>query len=300
MKWEHVVQDKKIRNIGKIVVLLSACASLPLQAEDSMPELHSGLEKLNRKAFAFNDTVDRYTLKPLARAYQKVTPKVVDSSITHFFANLRDPWTGFNALLQGKPVQAGSDMARFLLNSTVGVAGFLEVAAHLGLPKHNEDLGQTLGVWGVPSGPYVVLPLMGPSTVRDTPTMIVDRLAEPSSWAVDKPTGWAMTLTDGIDRRADLLAMERAIEGDRYLFIRDAWMQQREFMVRDGVIEEHDDFLDDVPVDDVPVDEAASDAAATTDAAAEQGEGAVNAAGNETSDVDASSQSDVGEVQTGY
>src|SRR5690606_35140043 len=128
----------------------------------------------NRSVYRFNDTVDRYALKPVAQAYQRFVPEPLQLVVTSFFANLDDLYTGANNLLQAKPRHALVDVSRFVVNSTLGFAGFADVASEIGLPKHQEDFGQTLGRWGVPSGPYLVLPFLGPSTFRDAPGRAVD------------------------------------------------------------------------------------------------------------------------------
>lgn len=199
-------------------------------------------EPVNRAVFRFNDTVDRFTLKPVARAYDAVVPEPVNAGVSNFFANLEEPKNLVNDVLQGKFHDAGVDTARFLFNSTLGLGGIFDVATRMGLRRNDEDLGQTLGSYGVPSGPYVVLPLLGPSTLRDGMVRIPESVAGytyPDQ--VDHvPTRNSAFATDMIDTRAGLLGQERLIRGDRYLFIRNAYLQNREYKVNDGVVE--DDF----------------------------------------------------------
>jgi len=212
------------------------------------------LEGFNRVIFSFNETLDRYIAKPVAKAYQAVTPKPVDSAITRFFNNLTSPVTLVNQLLQGKPADAAATTARLLWNSTVGLGGLFDVAAKMGVPAKKEDFGQTLGVWGVQSGPYLMLPIFGPSTVRDAVGRVVDQAPNPRNY-VNRDAALGATALDMVDTRADLLALEKIIEGDRYLFIRDAYLQQRASAIVDGRVE-RDEFLDDDEPDDagVPAD----------------------------------------------
>lgn len=196
-------------------------------------------EPFNRSVHQFNDTVDRYALKPVAQAYQKVVPEPLQLMVTSFLANLDDLYTGANNLLQAKPRQALVDFSRFAVNSTLGFAGVADVASEMGMPKHNEDLGQTLGYWGVPSGPYLVIPLLGPSTVRDAPSRAADIFLSPIDLVYDKSvrernTTWALRLIAG---RAALLDAEKVIQGaalDPYSLIRDGWLQRRRNAVYDG------------------------------------------------------------------
>lgn len=200
-------------------------------------------ESLNRGVFRFNETADRYVAKPVAKTYQAITPEFVDDAITRVFNNLATPITIVNQLLQGKAHDAAGQTARFMFNSTVGVAGIFDIAQHMDLPRQKEDFGQTLAVWGTRSGPYLMLPLLGPSTIRDAGGRVIDMCTDPRSY-VNKPTRFAMTALDITDTRADLLVAEKAIEGDRYLFIRDYYLQQRAFVIADGVVAK-DEFLDD-------------------------------------------------------
>ena len=193
--------------------------------------------------FAFNDTVDTYTLKPIAKGYRAVTPDPVERGVSRMFSNVGEVVNVFNDLLQGKFRQAGNDTGRFVINTTIGLVGFFDVADHFGLPKNDgEDFGQTLGVWGVNSGPYLVLPLIGPSTVRDGPARIVDRFINPINEIDHVPTRNQIYGAEVISTRADLLEAEKFVRGERYSFIRDAYLQRRKFLLTDGGVE--DDFGD--------------------------------------------------------
>lgn len=226
-------------------LLLCLCLlSAPMQASIAADEESiDPFEGFNRKVFAFNDFFDRIALKPLAKGYQFITPAPVDRGVTNFFSNLDGILIIVNDLLQGKVKQAGQDSARFLVNSTIGIVGIFDVASKVGLAKHQEDFGQTFGSWGIPSGPYIVLPFLGPSNVRDAFGRVPDYFADPVTYVEDDPTRWGLFSLNQVDVRADLISAEALISGDRYTFIRDAYMQRREYLVADGEVE--DDFLDE-------------------------------------------------------
>ena len=179
----------------------------------------------------------------MAKTYQAITPEFIDDAITRVFNNLATPITVLNQLLQGKAHAAAGQTARFMFNSTVGLAGIFDIAQHMDLPRQTEDFGQTLAVWGVRTGPYLMLPLLGPSTIRDASGRVIDMGSDPRSYVAEN-TRLIMTAVDITDTRADLLVAEKAIEGDRYLFIRDYYLQQRAFAIADGVLAK-DEFLDD-------------------------------------------------------
>ena len=194
-------------------------------------------ESLNRKTFAFNEKLDEAVLKPVATGYVKVVPGFAREGVSNFFDNLEDVGTSLNNFLQGKPGQGASDVGRFLVNTVLGVFGLWDVATPMGLEKHYEDFGQTLGVWGVESGPYLVLPLLGPSSARDGPAKIVD-----PAWywpiALDNDRlYWSLWTLDKVRTRASLFQAESVLQQaalDKYSFIRDAWLQRRRSQVYDG------------------------------------------------------------------
>lgn len=195
------------------------------------------LEPFNRTMFKVNDTIDQVALKPAATAYKKVLPSFVQTGVNNFFGNLSDVWTGANNLMQGKGEQGMSDWTRVALNSTFGIGGLFDIASEAGLKKHNEDFGQTLGYWGVPSGPYLMLPLLGPSTVRDTGGLPVDMAANGWSYVDPSSTRNIGTAIRVIDVRANLLDASNLMEEaalDRYEFIRDGYLQRRQSQVFDG------------------------------------------------------------------
>lgn len=195
------------------------------------------LESFNRSVYAFNDAVDQAVLKPAAKGYEAVVPRPFRDMVGNFFGNLGDLWTAANQMLQGKPADAFSDLSRFVVNTTFGFGGIADVASEMGLEKHDEDFGQTLGVWGVPSGPYLVLPLLGPSSFRDAPARALDMVADPLDEIGSRGQTNNLWLTRLIDGRARLFPAERVLEGaalDKYSFTRDAWLQRRRNQVYDG------------------------------------------------------------------
>jgi len=230
--------------IKKLTGVLLLTASMGVAAAGSAEEptdVHDPLEGFNRAMFTFNDTLDTYALKPIAQGYQYVAPDFVETGVSNFFDNIGEVGNFLNNILQGKLADAGVDFSRFMLNTTVGVVGLFDVASELGIEQHDEDFGQTLGAWGVPSGPYVVLPLFGPSSVRDTVGLVADYAVDPVTHIDDQGTKNAFTAVRIIDNRARLLATESLISGDKYTFIRDAYMQSREFAVNDGEVTDFDD-----------------------------------------------------------
>lgn len=200
-------------------------------------------EPFNRKIFAFNEFADRYAVKPVAIWYDEFAPRPVNDGISHFFENLSEFTTMTNAMLQWKPGKAGRSVTRFVLNSTVGLLGFFDVATKVGLPADSEDFGQTLAYWGVSSGPYLVLPVLGPSTLRDGSGRVGDYLAKNAVGEFEDETAISMLALDGIDSRADLLKAEEFVMGDRYLFFRDAYLSRRAAAILDGEVV--DDFGDE-------------------------------------------------------
>ena len=194
-------------------------------------------EKFNRSMFNVNDAVDRNALKPAATAYKAVLPSFVQTGVNNFFSNLSDLWSSANNVMQGKGERGLSDFTRVLINSTFGLGGVLDLASDAGLAKHNEDFGQTLGYWGVPSGPYIMLPILGPSTLRDTAGLPVDIAADPWGYGISSRARNIGTVVRVVDQRAVLLDATNLLEEaalDRYEFIRDGYLQQRKSRVFDG------------------------------------------------------------------
>ncbi len=225
-----------IASLGRML----ACAGLMALPLAGQAATEDPWESVNRPIFRFNDAVDTYALKPLAQGYRKVTPQFVETGVHNVFRNLWEVGNLANNLLQGKVHDAGVDTSRFLFNTTLGGLGFFDVATRMGLQRSDEDFGQTLGVWGVESGPYVVLPLLGPSSLRDAPAKIPDSYLMPYPYIDHVPTRNVLRGVNVVDTRASLLDAERMVSGDKYIFIRNAYLQNREFRVRDGDVE--DDF----------------------------------------------------------
>jgi phospholipid-binding lipoprotein MlaA len=196
------------------------------------------LEGFNRAMYTFNDKMDRYILKPVAKGYRAVTPKPVRRGISNFFSNLREPIVMLNNLLQGKPADAVSDLSRFVFNSTFGIFGLFDVASKMDLPKHNEDFGQTLAVWGVGDGAYLVLPFFGPSNLRDGPALVVDWETYPPNHMEERSTRAKLLLVETVDKRAQLLdasdILDQAAGQDPYVFVRETFRQLRRNQVYDG------------------------------------------------------------------
>lgn len=216
-------------------VFISGCATIPA---DSGNDPRDPIESLNRHVFEFNDVVDQVLLRPVAQAYQYVLPEPVRDCISNIFSNLREPSNAVNNLLQGKPIDAASDMCRFVVNTTVGLAGCFDPARRMGLEKHNEDFGQTLGRWGLAAGPYLVVPIFGPSSVRDA---IGVYGAEPYldlNFYIDNIRVRNSVIGARIvNQRAQLLEADDLISGaalDKYRFIRDGYLQRRRNLVHDG------------------------------------------------------------------
>ena len=208
----------------------------------------------NQGAHSFNDHIDKGILKPVAKGYQWITPTFVNDGITNFFSNIKDIGVTINDLLQFKLNQGGMDAGRFLVNSTVGVAGFIDVAKQVDLPKHDEDFGQTLSVWGVPAGNYLVLPFFGPSNPRDALGIVGDALFNPltyvSAFGTNVISGAiaGSKAIDIVDRRANLMTTEKIMnEGsvNRYDFIKNSYLQNRDFLIHDGNSSQDVDLLDE-------------------------------------------------------
>lgn len=229
-----------------VLVGVLLAVSAPSRAEESEEKNPDPWEGFNRKIQSFNDWADRWVLRPVAVGYTKVVPSPARKGISNFYANLWLPLTIVNQLLQGKGGAALNDSGRFILNSTLGIGGLFDPATDAGLARNEEDFGQTFGRWGVPAGPYLVLPLLGPSTVRNGIGRIGDGQLFPPRYIDD--TAWRYTAYAlyAIEARARLLSAEELITGDRYLFIRDAYLQSNQFNVKDGNVDaEEDPFLDD-------------------------------------------------------
>jgi len=211
---------------------LAGCATTPGRTTSN-----DRFEKFNRGVYKFNDALDRAALKPAAKGYKKITPQWMRTGISNFFSNLEYPSVAINQFLQGKGKLGFRDTGRFLVNTTLGVAGLFDVATHMGLEKNDEDFGQTLAKWGVGSGPYLTLPFFGPSSLRDAPSRVADYFFGPSAyWDIPWEVQWGQRGLDLVQTRASLLVLDPTLQRayDPYAFIRDAWVQQRDFAVFDG------------------------------------------------------------------
>lgn len=207
------------------------------------PRTDDPLEFINRPLFLVNDVLDRSVLKPVAKGYDYALPQPAKAGVSNFFSNLLDVNSILNALLQGRLDRAGLNAGRVAVNSSIGMFGLFDVASRLGMARERSDFGQTLGVWGVPEGPYLMLPLLGPRTVRSGAGAIVDTVASVTAQMVDdNPTRNLAFFMELVSARAQLLEADQLISGDRYIFVRDAYLQQRRAMLSDGEV--HDDFSD--------------------------------------------------------
>ena len=199
-------------------------------------------EDFNRGTYGFNETVDDYLLEPISDAYLWVTPGVFQKGVSNFFNNLKGINVVINDLLQGKIVQGGEDTGRFLVNSTLGIGGLFDVATGMGLERHEEDFAQTLAVWGVPQGPYLIIPFLGPMTARGVPGSVFDTAANPATYV-----GYPIQLLQMLNARASAEGALSFIDEaalDPYIFTRESFLQYRKNLIADGKIEIEDDFLD--------------------------------------------------------
>jgi phospholipid-binding lipoprotein MlaA len=217
---------------------LGGCASTPHKLTHSPTDPY---ERVNRGIYGFNDTLDKAILRPVAKGYVNVTPQPVQSGISNFIANLEMPGTLINDVLQGKLRAAVSDAGRLLLNTTMGIGGLFDVADKAGIDHNEEDFGQTLGKWGMPAGPYVLIPILGPSDLRDAPSRAVDMFTNPAHYA-NRATSWSYTVVSNVKRRADLLSLDATVDKafDPYAFVRDAYLKNRAYRVADGNVPDED------------------------------------------------------------
>lgn len=221
----------------KAGILLGLALSVVGCATANKEDPRDPWEGWNRNVQSFNDNLDDYVMKPVAQGYQTVTPEFVDKGITNFYSNIDDINVVLNDLLQFKLAQTGMDTGRLLINTVAGLGGFVDIASHMNLPKHNEDLDQTLGAWGVPAGPYFVVPLLGPSTPRGVVSLAADGATNPLYWINPAAIAYGTGTLKTIDTRADLLSATKIVDQasvDRYEFIRNAYFQDRNYKIYDG------------------------------------------------------------------
>jgi phospholipid-binding lipoprotein MlaA len=213
------------------VFTLQACATV------ANPDPRDPMESWNRGVFGFNDTVDAAVIKPVAMTYKAVVPNVVRTGVGNFFSNLDDLWSGVNNALQLRGLDTAESFGRFLINTTWGLGGLLDIASEMGMERHNANFGLTLGRWGVGSGPFVVIPFWGSSTLRDTGAMVFDIKGNPVNHIDDVPRRDILTIVNLIDTRATYLKAGEVVEEaalDKYSFTRDAYLQRRRNQVYDG------------------------------------------------------------------
>tara|TARA_Y100000816_G_scaffold135950_1_gene96146 strand:+ start:3244 stop:3984 length:741 start_codon:yes stop_codon:yes gene_type:complete len=245
MKKGHFISNAK--SILLILFLAtSGCATTNNLSSDFNPE--DPYEKSNRKVFEFNNKIDKLFLRPVTDFYDKATPEFAQTSITNFFANLDDIRISINNLLQGNVVESMSDITRFFINSVFGLAGFFDVASEMGLEKHSEDFGQTLGKWGAKPGPYLMLPFLGPSTTRDAFTFVGDTALAPALSLDDNRARLGLISLDLINTYSAFTGIADIESKDQYAFLRDAYLERRKYEVNDGLSEEElfqdEDFED--------------------------------------------------------
>ena len=221
--------------------LLILLLSFPIFGE----EINDPFEDLNRDIFIFNEKLDEKLLKPAALTYRKVTPQFARTGVTNFFNNLEEIDTTINQVLQGEIKYAFNDAGRFVINSTIGLFGLIDVASKMGLERHEEDFGQTLGVWGFNSGPYIMIPFLGPSNPRDLLSRPISSFLSGTFAMEDNDVKLTLIGIDALETRERLLDAETLIIGDKYIFVKDAYVQSREYEINNGSTE-NDEFLDDM------------------------------------------------------
>ena len=255
----HMTRTSLMRiAMALVAVVMHGCASLP---PGSVRDPGDPFERYNRAAFSFNDAVDRAVLKPVAQAYEAVTPSFLRQAVGNFFDNLSDVSTVANDLLQGKPKMAATHTGRLAVNSTFGLLGLIDVATPMGLERQREDFGQTLGVWGFESGPYLVLPLLGPSSIHDTAGLSVDFATDPVFHLDGRGARAATAGPRAVNGRSRLLEAEttlKEIAFDPYLFTRDAYLTRRRSAVHDGDPPERKEKLPQREADEEREDQAQS------------------------------------------
>lgn len=226
------------------LLALVGCASTTPPAGNAAKNRADPWERWNRGVYTFNEKLDENVLKPTATAYAKVVPRPVRRGVTNFFNNISDAWSAVNNFAQGKGANGFQDVTRVAVNTVFGLGGLFDIASEAGLDRQGEDFGQTLGRWGVPSGPYVVWPLLGPSTVRDSAALPVDRSVSAALLTKDDGARFALIALQVIDTRANLLQASNMLNDialDKYVFVRDAYLQRRRSLVYDGNAPADDD-----------------------------------------------------------
>ena len=232
------MRNLRVLSLALASLVLSGCATY---SGNSMSDSNDPWQTVNRPVFAVNDAFDQALFKPLAKGYNAITPQPVKTGVTNFFSNLNEIDNALNNLFQGKPNQFGTSIGRLAINSTIGLAGLIDVASYMGLSHAPEDLGQTFGALGAGAGPYVVLPLLGSSSVRDMPGRILSMYLNPLAWLDDVSFRNIMVGVNAVDSRSNLLAKEdiaSEISDDKYTLYKDAYLEQREFDIADGDLDD--------------------------------------------------------------
>ena len=227
------------------LIFICLISSSWISAEDF--EDRDPLQQLNRKVYELNfEILDPALIKPIATLYDRLTPRPVRIGISNFFSNLDEIPSAVNSLLQGKIGQAANDTGRFIVNSVFGLGGVFDIATDAGMqPSQGEDFGQTLAVWGVSEGPYLMLPFLGPSTLRDAPSNVLDSFLDPFAYNDNYGMRASIKAIDIVALRAELLGIDDVMSGDKYIFVRDVYLQNREYVITDGAIEDDFDDLED-------------------------------------------------------
>lgn len=252
MNGRHLLlTDSRATVLVCLLMCLAGCAGQPASYADSDP-----LEPVNRTVYSFNSFLDKVMLRPLALGYEELTPDLLQEGVSNVYSNLLEPTNGINQLLQGKPRRAGNSLGRFAINSSLGIFGILDVAGNAdfaqgtdpkGLRRQEEDFGQTLAVWGVPAGPYLVLPLLGPSSLRDGPALVADAATNPGFYLTSSSTADKLLALRIVDLRTSLLPLDDTLARatDEYAFTRSAFRQNKEFQIWDGNPPQDDDLYDE-------------------------------------------------------
>ena len=230
----------RILLVGVVALVLSGCATY---SENSMTDQNDPWQTVNRPVFAMNDAFDQVLFKPLAETYDAVTPKPIQTGVTNFFSNLNEIDNAINNLFQGKPEKFATSIGRLAVNSTLGLAGIIDVASYMGLTHAPEDLGQTFGALGAKAGPYIVLPFLGSSSVRDVPGRVLSMYLNPLAWLDDVSFRNIMVGVNAINARSNLLAKEdiaSEISDDKYTLYKDAFLEERAFEISDGNLDDSD------------------------------------------------------------
>lgn len=232
-----------------VLVAVNANGAQPVVEEEPVPLWEQSAayeldpwEPFNRKIFALNESIDKHALRPLARGYRFVTPDPIEIGVTNFIRNIYEFNTIFNSVLQGRVENTLHSMGRFLINTTIGLGGFLDVAARMGVDHRPADFGQTLSVWGLDTGPYLVVPVVGPRTVRSGTGLLVDSYFTLPSLSDERAFNWGFLGLETIDIRARLLRADELVSGDRYIFLRQAYFNRREAFLNNGEVD--DSFSD--------------------------------------------------------